>query len=124
MRLRKRQSLFNILLDTGLNLIDSLRNRLPDNIDDIRDGVRDTYSTASDRVSRASDALRGEQESHLFGKAVAMVIGVGVGVGIGMLIAPASGEETLEEISDKVSEFKENVRQRKNPQGATGTEGD
>jgi hypothetical protein len=124
MRLRKRQSLFNILLDTGLNLIDSLRNRLPDNIDDIRDGVRDTYSTASDRVSRASDALRGEQESHLFGKAVAMVIGVGVGVGIGLLIAPASGEETLEEISDKVSEFKENVRQRKNPQGATGTEGD
>jgi YtxH-like protein len=124
MRLRKRQSLFNILLDTGLNLIDSLRNRLPDNIDDIRDGVRDTYSTASDRVSRASNALRGEQESHLFGKAVAMVIGVGVGVGIGMLIAPASGEETLEEISDKVSEFKENVRQRKNPQGATGTEGD
>ena len=124
MRLRKRQSLFNILLDTGLNLIDSLRNRLPDNIDDIRDGVRDTYSTASDRVSRASDALRGEQESHLFGKAVAMVVGVGVGVGIGLLIAPASGEETLEEISDKVSEFKENVRQRKNPQGATGTEGD
>jgi hypothetical protein len=124
MRLRKRQSFFNILLDTGLNLIDSLRDRLPDNIDDIRDRARDTYSTASDRVSRATAALRGEQESHLFGKAVAMVIGVGVGVGIGLLIAPASGDETLEEVNEKVSEFKENVRQRKNPQGATGTEGD
>jgi YtxH-like protein len=124
MRLRKRQPLFNLLLDTGLNLIDSLRDRLPDNVDDIRDRARDTYNTASDRVSRATDVLRGAEESHLFGKAVAMVIGVGVGVGIGLLIAPASGDETLEEISDKVSEFKENVRQRKNPQGATGTEGD
>jgi gas vesicle protein len=53
-----------------------------------------------------------------------MVIGVGVGVGIGLLIAPASGDETLEGISDKVSEFSDKVRQRANPQGATGTEGD
>ena len=120
----RRQSLFNILLDTGLNLIDSMRDRLPDNVDDLRDKARHTYSTASDRVSRATVALRGEQESHLFGKAVAMVIGVGVGVGIGLLIAPASGDETLEEISDKVSEFSDKARQRANPQGATGTEGD
>jgi hypothetical protein len=120
----RRQSLFNILLDTGLNLIDSMRDRLPDNVDDLRDRARHTYSTASDRVGRATGALRGEQESRLFGKAVAMVIGVGVGVGIGLLIAPASGDETLEEISDKVSEFSDKVRQRPNPQGATGTEGD
>jgi hypothetical protein len=124
MRLRKRQSLFNILLDTGLTLIDSMRDRLPDNVDDIRGRARHTYSTASDRVSRATVALRGEQESHLFGKAVAMVIGVGVGIGIGLLIAPASGDETIEQISDKVSEFSGKVRQRTNTQGATGTEGD
>jgi hypothetical protein len=124
MRFRKRQPFFNVLLDTGLNLIDSLRDRLPDNVDDFRDRVRDTYGTASERVSRATGALRGEQESHLFGKGLAMVIGVGVGVGIGLLIAPANGDETLEDISDKVSEFGEKVRQRPNPQGATGTEGD
>jgi hypothetical protein len=123
-RLRKRQPLFNVLLDTGFTLIDSLRDRLPDDVDDIRDRARQTYSTASDRFSRATGALRGEQESHIFGKAVAMVIGVGVGVGIGLLIAPASGDETLEEISNKVSEFSDKVRQRPNPQGATGTEGD
>ena len=120
----RRQSLFNLLLDTGLNLLDSLRDRLPDNVDDIRDRERHTYSTASDRVSRAAGELRGDHESRLFGKAVVMIIGVGVGVGIGLLIAPASGDETLEGISDKVSEFSDKVRQRANPQGATGTEGD
>jgi hypothetical protein len=94
MRFRKREPLFTVLLDTGLHLLDSLRERLPDNVDDIKDRVRDTYGTASDRVRRATDALRGEEDSQILGKAVALLIGVGIGVGIGMLIAPASGEET------------------------------
>ena len=81
MRFKKREPLFNVLLDTGLHLLDSFRERLPDNVDDIKDRVRDTYDTASHRVSRATDALRGEEESQILGKVGALLIGVGIGVG-------------------------------------------
>ena len=126
MRFKKREPLFSFLLDTGLYLLDSLGERLLDNVDDIKDRVRDTYDTASHRVGRAADALRGEEDSQLLGKVGALLIGVGLGVGIGVLIAPASGEETRSEINDKISDFGDKVRQRtgKNPQGATGTHGD
>jgi hypothetical protein len=125
MRFKKREPLFNVLLDTGLHLLDSLRERLPDN-DDIKDRVRDTYDTASHRVSRATDALRGEEDSHILGKVGALLIGVGIGVGIGVLIAPTSGEETPADITDKVSDFGGKVRQRtgKKPEDATGTHGE
>jgi hypothetical protein len=126
MRFKKREPLFNVLLDTGLHLLDSLRERLPDNVDDIKDRVRDTYDAASHRVSRATDALRGEEDSHILGKVGALLIGVGIGVGIGVLIAPTSGEETRADITDKVSDFGGKVRQRtgKKPEGATGTHGE
>jgi len=48
MRFKKREPFFSVLLDTGLNVLDSLRERLPDNADGIKDRVRDTYDTASD----------------------------------------------------------------------------
>jgi hypothetical protein len=123
MRFRRREPLFSVLLDTGLDMLDSLRERLPDNVDDIKGRVRDTYGTASRRVSRATNVLRGEEDSQILGKALAMAIGVGIGVGIGLLIAPASGEETRADLTDKVSDFGDRVRERtrKTPQGATGT---
>src|ERR1700730_17161550 len=65
MRFKKRKPLFSVLLDTGINLLDSLRERLPDNADDIKDRVRDTYATVTRRVSRATDALRGEADSQI-----------------------------------------------------------
>jgi YtxH-like protein len=115
-----------LLLSTGLHLIDSLRERLPDNVEDIKDRVRDRYDTASGRVSRATDALRGEGDSDIFGKVGVLLLGVGIGVGIGMLIAPASGEETRADITDKVSDFSDKVCERtaKKPPGATGTHGE
>jgi hypothetical protein len=123
MRFRRREPLFSVLLDTGLDMLDSLRERLPDNVDDIKGRVRDRYGTASRRVSRATNVLRGEEDSQILGKALAMAIGVGIGVGIGLLIAPASGEETRADLTDKVSDFGDRVRERtrKTPQGATGT---
>ena len=126
MRFKKREPLLGVLLSTGLHLIDSLRDRLPDNVDDIRDRVRDTYDTASYRVGRATDALRGEEESHILGKVGVLLIGVGIGVGIGLLIAPTSGDETRADIADKVSDFGDKVRERtgKKPQAATGTHGE
>jgi hypothetical protein len=126
MRFKKREPLSSVLLDTGLRLLDSLRDRLPNNMDDIKGKVRDTYSTASDRVGRATDALRGEEESHIFGKAVALAIGVGIGIGIGVLIAPASGEETRADIPAKVSDIGDKVHahSESKPPSATGTHGE
>ena len=124
MRFRKREPLLSVLLDTGLQLLDSVRERLPDDIDDIKDRVRDGYGTASERVSRATNALRGEEDSHIFGTVGALLLGVGIGVGIGILIAPASGDETRRDLTDKVSDFGDKIRERtgKKPQGATGTD--
>jgi hypothetical protein len=126
MKFKKKELLLGVLLGAGLNLLNSLRDQLPDNLDDIKTRVRDTYGTASDRVSRASDVLRGEEDSHMISKVSALLIGVGVGVGVGVLIAPARGEKTRADIAEKVSEFGDKVRERagKKPQSATGTYGE
>jgi hypothetical protein len=126
MKFKKKELLLGVLLGAGLNLLNSLRERLPDNLDDIKTRVRDTYDTASERVSRASDVLRGEEDSHMLGKVGALLIGVGVGVGVGLLIAPARGEATRANIAEKVSDFGDKVRERtaRKPQGATGTYGE
>ena len=126
MKFKKKELLLGVLLGSGLHLLDRLREHLPDNMDDIRDKARETYETASDRLGRATHALRGDEDSQILSKAVALAIGVGIGVGIGLLIAPASGEQTRADITDKVSDFSDKVRERteKKPQGATGTHGE
>ena len=124
MRFKKRELLLSVLVGTGLHLLNSLRERLPDNMDDIKGRVRETYDTASERVVRATDALRGKEDSQILGKVGALLIGVGIGVGIGTVIAPTSGEETRADIADKVSDFGDKVRERtEKKQGATGTHG-
>jgi hypothetical protein len=125
MRFTKKELLLSLMVGTGLHLLNYLRERLPYNADDIKDRLRDTYDTTSDRVSRATNALRGEEDSQILGKVGALLIGVGIGAGIGMLIAPTSGEETRADIADKVSDFGDKVRERteKKPQGTTGTHG-
>jgi hypothetical protein len=126
MRSRKREQLLSLLLGTSFYLLDKLRDRLPDNMDDIKDRAWGTYETASDRLGRAANVLRGKQESRIFGKIGALMIGVGVGVGVGLLIAPASGGETRADLADKVSDFGDKVREAtgKKPQSATGTHGE
>jgi YtxH-like protein len=111
MKLRKENLLWNVLLGTGVYLIDSFRDRLSDSIDDISDRARDTYGEASRRVSRASNVIRGEDHRGL-NTAAALLVGIGVGVGVGMLLAPASGKETRKDISNKVQEFGDRVRDR------------
>jgi hypothetical protein len=111
MKLRKEKLLWNVLLGTSVYLLDSLRNRLSEGIDDISDRARDTYGEASRRANRATEVIRGEDHSGL-GTAAALLIGVGVGVGVGMLLAPASGQETRSTISNKVQEFGDRVRDK------------
>ena len=123
MKFKKKELFLGILLGTGFNLLNSLRDRMPYNANDIKTKVRDSYGTAYDRVSRASEALRGEKDSHIFGKVGVLLLGVGVGVGVGLLIAPATGEETRADLAEKVSDFGDKVRQSsgKKPQNASGT---
>lgn len=127
MKLRKERILTNILLGTGVYLLDSLRGRLAegasdlsdrarDHFDDLRERSQDVYETASDRVGRASRVLRGDDRSVLTSTA-AVLLGIGVGVGVGMLLAPDSGEETRKNIANK---FREMRSERK---AATGTYG-
>ena len=93
MRSRKDKVLLNMLLGTGVYLLDSWRNRMGGTVEDLRSRAQDTYETAADRVSRAADVIRGE-DSNVVGTAGAALLGLGIGVGIGLLLAPASGEET------------------------------
>ena len=122
MKFKKREVL-GVLLSAGLYLLDNLREHMPDNIDDIKGKARETYETASDRLGRATDVLRGKEDSQMFGKVGALLLGVGIGVGVGLLIAPASGEETRADIANKVSAFGEKVHDRKT-QASTGTHGE
>jgi hypothetical protein len=75
-------------------------------VENIKGKARETYETASDRLGRATDALRGK-DSQILSNVGALLIGVGVGVGVGLLIAPASGTETRADIAKKVSDFGE-----------------
>ena len=125
MKFRRREPLLSVLLDTGLHLLDLVRERLPNNVYDLKDAVRDKYGVASDRISRATSALRGEEDSHIWGTVVALLLGLGIGAGIGILIAPAAGEETRSNLTEKVPEFGDKVRERaeNTSRSATGTEG-
>jgi hypothetical protein len=122
MKFKKKELFLGILLETGFNLLNSLRDRIHYNANDIKTKVRG-YGTAFYRLSRASDALRGEKDSRTLGKVGVLLLGVGVGVGVGLLIAPATGEQTRADLAEKVSEFGDKVRQSsgKKPQKASGT---
>jgi hypothetical protein len=85
----KKRAVLGALLSTGLYLLDNLRERMPDNIDDIKAEAREKYETASDRLGRATNALAGREDSQIFGKVGALLIAVGVSVGVGLLIRRA-----------------------------------
>jgi len=108
--MRGENILWNVLIGTGVYLLDSLRDRFSEGVGDFTDRARDTYSEASRRAVRARDALRGED--HGMSPVLALLIGVGLGVGVGMVLAPATGEETRGTISNKVHEFSDRMRDR------------
>jgi gas vesicle protein len=120
-----------LLLGTTLYVLEQsdqstrkMRNRAADNIDDLRDMAQEKYATASDRVSRASQALLG-QDSHVVGNILSLAAGIGIGVGIGLIFAPASGEETRSAIADKVQVVGDRVKKQFSSEDypATGTNG-
>jgi hypothetical protein len=127
MKSRREKVLLNLLFGTGIYLLESMRGRMGGTVDDLRSKAEDlrsraqeTYETASDRVSRAADVIRGEDGSGVLGAAGAALLGLGIGVGIGLLLAPASGEETRNNIAEKARDIRDRVSSRV---GATGTYG-
>ena len=62
MKFKKRESLLGVLLSTGVYLLDNLRERVPDNMDDIKGRARETYETASERLGRAACATPADEE--------------------------------------------------------------
>jgi gas vesicle protein len=111
MRRRKRNTILNnLLLGAGAYLLYSIRHQLGE-IDDLRDRARGSYETASRRIGRAREALRGK-DHHALSTAMALLLGGGAGVGIGLLAAPASGQKTLADISQRARESYETVSSR------------
>ena len=118
---RKDKVLLNILLGTGVYLLDSWRNRHGRNASKICARERRTLMKPQPTGSAAPrDVIRGE-DSHLLGTATAALLGFGIGVGVGLLLAPASGEETRSNIASKARDIRERVSSR--AAAATGTYG-
>ncbi|MFZ3262977.1 MAG: YtxH domain-containing protein [Terriglobales bacterium] len=120
-----------LLLGTGLYLLEQsdqstrkIRDRAAGNLSDLRDFAQDKYETATDRVSKASKAIRGD-DNQIVGNALSLAAGVGIGLALGVIFAPASGEQTRSVIADKVHVFGGRVRQQFSSADldATGTNG-
>jgi hypothetical protein len=104
-----------MLFGTGLMLTEPrerrrIYNRVSDKLDDAADYASRGYEAAADRVERVYRSARGE-DSRVLASAGSFLIGVGVGVGAGMLLAPASGRQTRENIAEKFRDFQSDVRE-------------
>jgi len=109
MKIRNRKALLSMLMGTGLYLLDPLRNRIADRLDDLGDRAQDTYDTAADRLGRASRVMRGTDRPGLSTTA-AVLLGIGVGIGVALLFTPASSE-TRSHLAGKVRDFGDRVSQ-------------
>ena len=113
------KKVLKVALGTGLFLLDqpdeakrNVRSKISGQVDDLRERAQDTYQVAADRMGRAADVLRGEDDHRSLWNAVRLVAGIAIGIGVGLLIAPANGDETRSRLADKAQEFGDNVRQR------------
>jgi gas vesicle protein len=118
-----------LLLGTSLYLLEqsdsatkNVRDRAVDHISELRDVAQEKLETASNRVARASRAIRGE-DNYVLSNTLRFLAGVGVGLGVGLILAPASGEETRNVIAGRVHEMSDKVRRQFSAEEATGTRG-
>lgn len=80
----------------------------------IMDQTAEQVDRASDRATElASDARNAiYPEDHTLRNLASFAAGIGVGVGLGVLLAPTSGTELRNTISDKVQDISNKVRGR------------
>lgn len=91
----------------------------------LMDQTADTVDRASSRASELAEDARDAiypREDHTLRNVLAFAAGVGVGIGAGMLLAPSSGWELRNNLSDKVQEITNRVTNR-GESYPTGTEG-
>ena len=90
----------------------------------LMDETADQMDRVSERASSIADNARdmvAPRESHGLRNFMSFLLGIGVGVGAGMLLAPSSGEELRNTISDKVQDISGRVSARSETY-ATGTD--
>ena len=97
------------LLLTDMKLWSSLNDQLKERAGDVRDGFRDRYEDAADRIQDAGSALRGE--NNWASPVASFVGGVGIGIAVGMLFAPVSGEEARAAIRDRARDVGSRVNE-------------
>ena len=99
----------------------------------IMDQTAEQVDRASERASDLADQARGvvddarnaiyPREDHTLRNILSFAAGIGVGVGAALLLAPASGEKTRSNISDRVQNIRDKVKGQVSSQKfATGTE--
>ena len=92
----------------------------------VMDQTAEKVDRVSDRAYEMADDARTAifPEDHTLRHVLLFAAGVGVGVGAGLLLAPASGEETRNSITEKVQDIGDKVKARVSNRnyGATGTE--
>lgn len=101
-----KNQLSDVLLTNGLDLLHRGRERV------------------ADRLIRTGKIIRSSR-FHRLDRLKWVLVGVGAGVGLGMLLAPLSGSESRENISNKVHDLRSRVRDRLQVRTtpATGTHG-
>jgi hypothetical protein len=87
------------LLMTDAKLWSAIQNQMRDRADGLNDAINEKYEDASERLSNASDALRGRQ----WPSWGSFLLGVGIGTGIGYLVAPTSVEKVRNAFNDRAA---------------------
>jgi hypothetical protein len=90
----------------------------------IMDETADRVDRVSDRASQFADDTRSAfypSEGRVLRNVMSFAAGIGVGIAAGMLLAPSSGRELRDSISDRVQSIGDRVRGRAESY-ATGTE--
>lgn len=90
----------------------------------IMDSTADSVDRVSDRASRLADDARDAiypDQGNTLRNILSFAAGIGVGVAAGVLLAPQSGAELRNSISDRVQDISDKVRGRGEAY-ATGTD--
>jgi hypothetical protein len=88
------------LLLTDAQLWSAVQNQMRDRADEMNSAINEKYADASDRLSNASDALRGRSQWPSWGS---FLLGVGIGTGIGILVVPTSIEKVRNAWSERAA---------------------
>ena len=114
----KWNSILRSLLKTAVYVMDQSTEQM----DRAAERAADIADRTKSAVAEAKSAIYPE-EDHTLRNVVAFAVGIGVGVGAGILLAPSSGQEMRDSISNRVHDIGDKVRSRVTGQTfATGTE--